>query len=195
MAKNLLQNSCDLNPVAPTVSGTASVKSPQGLVLVRETVANGSTSVTFSNLANYPYTNYKLIINNGSSTTSYIYITLSTNNGSSFITGSGYQSGFPYITYNANSFSAAPITGAFIITLNAQLTSFSVDVDLYNINNTSTAYVCVSGYSTGYNASAGVSVAGLITGTYLTQIIANAIQVGANSGTFSGSFYLYGRNG
>jgi len=100
MAKNLLQNSCDLVSVTP-VAGTNQLAAPFGLVKLQSQVLIAGTTINFTGLANYPYTDYKIKYNTTNATGSpKMYIRVSSNNGASYL-ATGYGS----------SFSGLPITG------------------------------------------------------------------------------------
>jgi len=194
-----LQNNCDLVPTTPSAdlitAGASTLWTPEALVLVQSQVVTASATVSFLNLGNYPYTNYKLIISNvQNSGNAAITLTLSVNNNGSSPITSGYQGGAPLLPYNSSTITAHSSAAGFpIITtsLGGAGTTYAVNMDLYNIN-LATRFVCVGGYCVSCPTSANYF---LLTGIYPTLITAKAILISADTGTITGNFYLYAYNG
>ena len=192
MAKNLLQNSCDLVSVTPT-AGTNQVATPQGLVKVRSQTATTVSSIQFTNLAQYPYTQYRLLGSQLITTVGASPLTLqiSINNGGTYIStpylsniGGSQMSAAFLLSNNGN------VTNGFLLSsVNVVETGASFDYTLYNINTPSGTVSC-SG--TGMNSNGATFWFVLGGGVYTPAANANAFQLMVPSGTFSGTFTLYG---
>jgi hypothetical protein len=193
MVKNILQNSSDLQNTSPTFQ-TAAVANPFGMVLVEEQIASGVLSLQFLNLAQYPFTIYKLFVWNGyfSSGSPLLYLQGSTTNGSPF-SATGYYSQNGSITYGSSSWSQNTINVGFLI-MNAWTGTLTRNCEhtLWNVNN--------SGQYFSHHGQ-GVSRSGTATpnfdefsGTYTGSTSAiNAFQLISSNGIlFYGTFSLYG---
>jgi len=188
MAKNLLQNSCDLVPVQP-LGANVSIVNPQGLVFIQKnTLSSGSAS--FTGLANYPYKNYRLIFSGSAGASGNFFLKLSTDNGNTFL-ASGYQSGIFTIPYNSATINNQNNNTFFIFITNTGGNPTGINLDLYNINS-NTRFVCIGGSYTYYDGTN--TQCCFFCGAYTTLITANAIQVAGPASGTSGTVYLYGYN-
>jgi hypothetical protein len=193
MAKNLLQNGCDLVPVTPAVA-TAQLADPFGLVKVQSQPLSSVSSVNFINLAQYPYTNYNLRLGITSHTANaQIALLVSTNNGSSYI-NTNYTSNSYYAltTASALSFNGVATTSLVVTTLYGGAGIMSSEIQIFNVNSSVGTFAAFSrtfivnpnGY---FDQGYGVYT---ISGTPI-----NAFQVLiSGGGTVSGSASLYGYN-
>jgi len=197
MAKNLLQNTTDLVQVTPVI-GTPGIVSPSGMVRIRSITQTSSTATSqFINLTQYPYTNYRLIgnITSLSTTSNYAQIQVSINNGASYA-ASGYTEGLTFSQYNTASFSqSGPFTnGISIFEINSFLAGICFFTDVYILNvNTSANYFTAYGRSIEYNTGTSTTQSNSY-GSYNTLTAINAIQINPNGTTTSSTYTLYGIN-
>ncbi len=190
MAKNLLQNSCELVTTTPT-AGTAAIANPFGLNLLQTQTSAGGTTFTFINLAQYPYTNYAIFLNFtcSSATNATHLLRLSTNNGSSYIT-TGYTASNAYITSGGTTITAGTAANVMFIGNNTAGAAGGITTGwcwLSNLNVASPSLLCALNSLT--NSNGGIC---WCASTYNTLVTANAFQVFANAGTYTGSIKLYG---
>lgn len=189
MAKNLLQNSCDLVPVTP-VAATDQIAAPFGLVKIASQTTGSATSIPFIGLAQYPYLNYKIFFNSITGL-SVLSLQVSTNNGSSYIS-SGYTSGNIAVDYNSAAWGLNSTATSSIILTTTSLTAshWNGEVTIMNVNTSANYFVatCSSTETTGANIFFSLSQ-----GVYGTLTPINAIQV-LSGAAFSGTFSLYGYN-
>lgn len=185
MAKNLLQNSCDLVPVTP-VAATDQIGAPFGLVLVAKQTFTGVSSINFKNLSQYPYTNYKLVGYFLSTINNACYLQVSANNGTSYAS-SGYTTNTPTTNYTEGSINFDAVTqGLGFVVGNGFQTV--LDLTLYNINIPS-ANTWVTGIA---GQGQGSPTVLWMSGTYNTAQQTNAFQLLQGSGTIAGTVSLYG---
>ena len=177
MAKNILQNSCDA----------------AGLIKIQSQTASAVTVLTFTNLAQYQYTQYKLVGFQASNTNAINPLLLqgSANNGASYFTSSYASIIGGSVTNGAFSLddNGKVTTGLILTTLGQLSVNTNFDYTIYNVN-TNSGFFSHSGTSfESLTVGPFVCLAG---GYYSVLSIINAVQITVLAGTFSGKFVLYG---
>jgi len=192
MAKNLLQNSCELVSVTPAAA-TDQVASPFGLVKIQSQIVSSVTTISFINLSNYPYKTFKLFGNFSGSTSIDTGVVLSSNNGATYITA-GYSVSNPTVPAGSGSWASGAITSQFNINTGpgGSATQIAFEITLYAMN-TASGLVSMTGLST--NTSGSGSYVSVLGGYLTTATNANALQITAGgTTTMTGTFSLYGYN-
>lgn len=160
---------------------------PAGIVLISQQVVSNVSSVVFDDTTiTSTYNNYLLVINSVAdpSSAGTCPITLSTNNGSSYI-ATGYQTGRLLNSYNQNTWSNTHNTTSFLS-------------PLIQVASTLTAmYIYMFDLTNGTTPSAiGMGLEGVVTqvnfGKYTSNITVNNIKMVPNLSHLSGTFTLYG---
>ena len=196
MAKNLIQNNCDLVTTTPETA-SAQLVSAQALVLCQ---SSSTTALTqdFLNLAQYPYTNFMLTYNvvYSAVNSGEVFMRVSTNNGASFI-ASGYQSGTGYISFNGSNLSNASSTSTIQMncpTFAGSSSIISAEIYLYGLNSGTGTITCTA-YS--YSSNAGTNSYPSVSTSIITAGAAvNALRLVSSVGTVSVAKYnLWGING
>lgn len=168
----------------------AASEAPFGLIKIETKTAVSDSSVTFTDLSQYPYTNYRLVCT-FTAYSSVLLLQFSTNNGSTYLSNS-YQSGIYYINASntGSSFfaSTTSTTGCLVATTTFTSGSLQPSVtDIFGINQ-STVRPSTNTQLTGNTA--GNCYYGFGVGNYNGTITPNAFRVAGT--TFSGKLTLYG---
>lgn len=161
------------------------------LALISTQTASASASVSFT--SGITYNNLYLSFSKITASTNgaYLLLRVSTNGGSSYV-ATGYVAGSNYVATNGTTYSNTNNTTLFFISYTLQSGgSFTSSgyCDLWDI--TSGAYVKQYCNAIIYNNGGTFSE---INFGHCTTTSVNALQVSANTGTFSGTVSLYGYN-
>jgi hypothetical protein len=176
-------------------NGTIDLKAASGKsspwVLIQTLAASSSSSLNFTTGITNTYNAFILVATNAvTSTTAFLYVRLSTDGGSTYLSSS-YLSGVSLNNYNASTFTNQNATAGFIIaTLADNSHAMSSTTYLMNLTSGST-------YPNSFGDGSEVINTGctrfITSGCYTSAITVNALQVIPSSGTItSGNFSLYG---
>lgn len=174
-------------------SGTPTWATPSGgLTLISTTTASSSSSVVFSNLSPTAYHYYQVVAKGvTASGISNFEIQVSTDNGSTFVTSATYQSqagGFGTSSYESARRSNGDVIGLPGTFGNGYTGHLYTNI----FPNVSGQYFSANGL-TWAGVYFSTQTGGMFSGTNEASTTAvNAIRFKLNSGTFSGTFKLYG---
>jgi hypothetical protein len=165
------------------------------LVLIQSQTASSSASLTFTTGITSTYNTYYFVFSNylGATNTENLYLQISTNSGSSYIT-SGYDGGYNSWTWNSGAFTNANTSTGFLLAPGYGNSNQQLNGSIWLQNMTSgSGYPQCHGTSSGVFPTSGYGGA-LIAGLYNTaSTTVNALRVISASGNLAqGTFTLYG---
>ena len=194
MAKNLLQNNCDLVSVTP-VAASAQPVNTQGRILCKKST---STTIAFTDLAQYPYTEFELltVLTVSGVGAGNLSMQGSVNNGAAYL-ATGYLSQSVYMIANATTSTIGSSTTSNLMLAWAatSATVLMCRMYIYGINTTNLMIRSNGGIFLPGGASSN-QFAGY-TGGYITNASPfNAFQVLLSTGSITAAkTTLWGING
>jgi hypothetical protein len=196
MVKNIVQNNCDL-PSIPSTNGTPQLASNQGLVLCQQSTS-ASSSINFTNFAQYPYTNFLLTYDIFYSTGNggIIQMLASINNATTSFVSSGYVCDLSLMSINTSTGTTYSHLGStsYFISLNwvGTPTQVSGQIYLFGMNTTS---LVVEGNGTAIVSATAFDYSEFF-GILQQSSNINALQISSTSGAvLSAKYNLWGING
>jgi hypothetical protein len=162
------------------------------LVLIQSQSPSGSSGITFTTGISATYNNYLLVFSNVTLSGSIqLLVQLSTNAGVSYIS-TGYATGQNVVPYNSTSLTNTNFTSGLLLVDRNSTSTINGYCYLQNMTSGSN-YVTSVGNLSLYDTGSSASSQAFTVGSYDTaSTIVDAIQVVPSSGTFSGTFTLFG---